>query len=277
MRLTPAFSLLLAALSLGLTACGDDDDGGGSQPQPFEVGVTEEGGETRVTTPESVSPGAVELRFANDGESEHTIQIIRVGEGHSAAEVAKAGDAWAEKGETLPDWITFVGGIGNTKPGGTGTATVDLPAGDYLAYDIEGAGSTPYAEFTVEGDEGDALPEVPATIEAVEYDFEGTQLDAGSQPVLFANRGEEPHHIAAAPLKPGKTVADVKEYLETEKGASPLVEKDAFDTAIVSGGESIVVDLTLASGTYALLCFVPDRKGGPPHAFKGMTAVAQVE
>jgi hypothetical protein len=30
------------------------------------------------------------------------------------------------------------------------------------------------------------------------------------------------------------------------------------------------------SGTYALMCFVPDRKGGPPHAFKGMVSEARI-
>ena len=128
----------------------------------------------------------------------------------------------------------------------------------------------------MEGDEGAALPEVPAQIEATEYDFTATQLEAGSQPVLFTNAGAEPHHLAAAPLKPGKTEADVKEFLETEKGPSPIVESKSFDTALVSGGESEVVDLRLESGEYALLCFVPDRTGGPAHVSKGMIAVAPV-
>jgi hypothetical protein len=277
MPLRPALALFFAALSLGFTACGDDDDdGGGSQPQAFQVQVAEEGGETRVTAPESVQPGAVEIRFTNDGERDHTVQIIRVGDGHTAAEVKKAGDAWAEGQGELPDWIVFVGGVGSTKPGGTGTATVELPAGEYLAYDVEGAGETPYAEFTVEGDDGEALPEVPAEVEAVDYDFNVTALEAGSKPVLFTNTGEEPHHLAAAPLKQGKTEADVEEYINTEEGPSPIVESEAFDTAIVSGGESAIVDVRFESGEYALLCFIPDRKGGPPHAVKGMIAVAPV-
>jgi hypothetical protein len=277
MRSGAALALFLSAVSLGFTACGDDDDdGGGSQPQAFEVQASEQGAETRVTAPESVSPGAVEIRFTNDGEREHGVQIIRVGDGHTGAEVKKAGDAWAAGQGELPDWIVFVGGVGSTKAGGTGTATVDLTPGEYLAYDVEGEGATPYAEFTVEGDEGDALPEVPAEVEAVDYDFNATALEAGSQPVLFTNTGQEPHHLAAAPLKQGKTEADVERYINTEKGPSPIDESKAFDTAIVSGGESAVVDLRFESGEYALLCFIPDRKGGPPHALKGMIAVTPV-
>ena len=110
---------------------------------------------------------------------------------------------------------------------------------------------------------------MPAQIEAIDYDFTATALEAGSQPVLFTNAGAEPHHLAAAPLKPGKTEADVKEYLETEKGPSPIVESKSFDTALVSGGESEVVDLRLESGEYALLCFIPDRKGGPRACAQG--------
>ncbi len=76
---------------------------------------------------------------------------------------------------------------------------------------------------------------------------------------------------------PGKTEADVKEFVETEKGESPVDESKFFNTAIISGGESAVVDLRLESGDYAFLCFIPDREGGPPHAAKGMVAVVPVE
>ena len=279
MRLTPALPLLLALFSLGFIACGDDDDDGrrSDQPQAFEVEVKEDLGQSRVTAPDTAEPGAVEIRFTNSGQQSHSLEIVQVGEGHTAAEIKAAGEAWGEKGKPLPDWITFKGGIGSTKPGGSGVAVVDLPAGEYVAFDIEGKGKTPYAEFTVEGDEGEGLPEVPAVIEASEYDFTTSDLEAGSQQVRLQNNGQEPHHVVAAPLKPGKTIDDVKQFIKTEKGEPPIQEQESFNTAIVSGGESQVVDLRLESGEYALLCFVPDRAGGPPHAVKGMAAVATVK
>ena len=276
MRLT-SLALLLAALALGFTACGDDDDGGSGEPQVFVVEATEEGDETQITAPESIEPGAVEIRFSNDGEDSHGVEIVRIGEGHTAAEVKEAGEAWGEGEGELPDWISFEGGIGSTKPGGSGIAVVDLEEGEYAAFDIEGKGPQPYAEFTVEGEEGDALPEVPAVIEALEYDFNASELQAGSQRVLFENTGEEPHHLVAAPLKPGMTEADVKEFAENEGAPPPIVESEAFDVAIVSGGESTVVDLRFESGEYGLFCFIPDRAGGQPHVAKGMATTATVE
>jgi hypothetical protein len=275
MRLTLALALL-SACALGLGACGDDDDEG-TDTQVFEVQAAEEGKDSKVTAPDSAEPGAVEIRFSNTGERPHSLQILQIGDGHTAAEALAAGQAWGERGEALPDWVTLDGGIGSTEGGGTAIAVVDLDAGDYAAIDIDGTGPNSYAEFKVEGDEGAGLPEVPAKVEAVDYDFQATSLEAGSHRVLLENDGEEPHHLAAAPLKPGMTAEDVETYIKTEKGPSPIVESKAFNTAIVSGGESEVVDLRFDSGDYALLCFVTDRAGGPPHALKGMVAAATVD
>jgi hypothetical protein len=277
MRLTPALALL-SACALGFSACGDDDDeGGGGEAQVFEVQARDKGKETGISAPATAEPGATEIRFSNEGQRPHSLQIIQVGEGHTVDEALQAGAGWGEKGKPLPEWVRFLGGIGSTKPGGSGISVVDLPAGEYAAVDIDASGPAPYAGFTVEGDEGESLEEVPAAVEAVEYDFTADALQAGSHRVLFENSGEEPHHLIAAPLKPGKTVEDIEAFVKTEKGESPIVERKAFSTAILSGGESEVVDLRFESGDYALVCFVSDRAGGPPHALKGMVAAAAVE
>ena len=275
MRLTPLLALLLAALSLGLAACGDDDDddGGGGQPQAFEVEITDDG----VTAPETADAGALELRVSNSGKRDHSAQVVRIGDGHTADEVIAAGEEWGDKGGQLPEWIEFMGGVGTTKGGGTGTAVVELPPGDYGVFDIESDAEDAFAAFTVEGDEGEGPPETDSRVEALDYSFSAEGLQAGSQSVTFENAGEEPHHLVGAPLLPGKTEADVKKFVETEKGKPPVDESKFFNTAIVSGGESAVVDLRLESGDYAFLCFIPDRAGGPPHAAKGMVSVVTVE
>ena len=45
----------------------------------------------------------------------------------------------------------------------------------------------------------------------------------------------------------------------------------------LEAGTQQVAKLDLKRGKYALLCFVSDRKGGPPHMAKGMIAEASVE
>jgi hypothetical protein len=38
-----------------------------------------------------------------------------------------------------------------------------------------------------------------------------------------------------------------------------------------------VTDRKLSKGKYALVCFIQDRKGGPPHAAKGMITEADIQ
>ena len=274
MRSRFACLLSLACFPLALAACGDDDDdGGGASPQVFEVEASDKG----VTTLDSVEPGAVEIRFTNTGKKDHSAQIVRLDDGHTAEEGKAAGEAWGENGKALPEWLTFHGGVGSLPGGESATAVAELEPGDYAIFDIEGEGEKSFAEFTVEGEEGEELPETDGKVEAREYSFTGSDLTAGRGQILFENAGEEPHHLIAAPIKPGKSIGDVRNFVQSEKGEAPIDEAKTFVSAIVSGGTSAVIDVDLQSGNYALVCFIPDAKGGPPHAVKGMVSAASVE
>jgi hypothetical protein len=47
---------------------------------------------------------------------------------------------------------------------------------------------------------------------------------------------------------------------------------------VAEGGLKQVVELELPkAGKYALICFVADRRGGPPHAAKGMVSEVAVK
>ena len=266
--------LLTACLPLTVAACGDDDDdGGGASPQVFEVEASDKG----VTALQTAEPGAIEIRFTNTGKQDHSAQIVRLDDGHTAAEGKAAGEAWGEKGKPLPEWLSFHGGVGSVPGGESATAVADLEPGDYAIFDIEGQGEQSFAEFTVEGDDGDDLPETDGRVEAREYSFTGSDLTAGRGQILFENAGEQPHHLIAAPIKPGKSIGDVRNFVKNEKGEPPIEEAKTFVSAIVSGGSSAVIDVDLQAGDYALVCFVPDAAGGPPHAVKGMVSAASVE
>jgi hypothetical protein len=95
--------------------------------------------------------------------------------------------------------------------------------------------------------------------------------------VLFDNAGAEPHFIEGVLLKPGKTIEDARRFLRTEKGEAPFQEQGSFTTAVLDGGRKQVLEVEARQGNYALLCFVPDRKGGPPHAQKGMVSPGTVD
>ena len=123
---------------------------------------------------------------------------------------------------------------------------------------------------------GAAPPAAEGTIVATEYAFESEGLKAGTNTVLFDNAGQEPHLVVAVGLKEGRTLAEARRFFRTEKGEPPIDEGRSFSTAVVEGGVKQSVELELDAGRYVLICFVPDRKGGPPHVAKGMISEATV-
>lgn len=267
-RTLAVLSLLLVAVPVA--GCGEDDEEEASKAvlAAFEFSGSEDN--AKLTGPGSVEAGAVRVNFKNSGKEDAGASLIRIAGGHTAAEAVKAGEAWGDDGKPLPDWIRFVGGSSSVRAGGTFSAVQVLAAGKYAAVDIN---TNAYVAFEVTGDGGGELPRASAAIDAVDYSFAARGLKAGKARVRFTNRGKEPHFALAAPIKPGKTIDDVRESLKSEEGPPPIIEKETVSTGILDGGYSQVVDLELTrSGKFAFVCFVPDRKGGPPHAFKGMVS-----
>ena len=264
--------LAVLVLSLFVVACGDDDD----DSDESEAAVASfEFSDGEMTGPSSVEAGAVRVDFTNSTDDDAGVTIVRVEGDHTAEEAVKAGQAWGDDGKPLPEWLTFEGGSSSVAPGKSFSAVQELTEGKHLGLDIN---TNEYVEFAVTGDGDAALPSTSATIDAVDYSFEASGLKAGKQAVLFSNKGKEPHFALAAPIKPGKTIEEVEKAIKSDSGPSaPIIEDEVVSTGILEGGREQVVDLELREGAYALVCFVPDRAGGPPHAFKGMVSEAVVE
>jgi hypothetical protein len=287
MRLRNLLLLPLLALAVGVAACGDDDDddgggNGGGQAEQAETStaafeLSGKGRNAEVSGPSSVEAGAVEVELTNTGDEPAGVTLVRVEGNHTVEEGLRAGNAWGEGEKPLPEWVRFVGGIAAVDPGSTSSSVQELSEGTYAAIDID---SNAYKEFEVSGDGTGELPATDAEITAVDYSFESSGLKAGRNQVLFVNEGKEPHFALAAPIKEGSTFQDVRRALQSDDGGGgppPIVQRETTETGILDGGESQVVDLELRSGEYVLLCFIPDRKGGPPHVAKGMISQATVE
>ena len=284
MKLTTFLAALMLAAAMAFAACGDDDDddggnGGGDQaeapagPAQLTITTTDQAVEVGGTP----APGATEITLQNDGKKGATAQLIRAEGGETAEEVEKV-YADAGEGKAIPDWFRADGGPGTTAPGETSTVTVDLEEGTYYAVNDEGDKPKLSPAFEVSGEAGDAeLPETDGSVSAEEYSFETSGLQAGDSQVTFENTGEEPHHVVALPITPGSTFEDAERFLKTEKGKPAVSFEEGTFSTVIDGGKTMVIDVALKKGDYALVCFITDRAGGKSHFDKGMISEATVE
>lgn len=274
----PALALIVAA-SVGLTACGNDvGDKQAAAPTRLALTATEAGKQLRLSVPKSVAAGLVTVELTNRGEAFHEAQLIRIDEGHTPQDALKV---IAAEGAPAPSWIHPAGGTGPAPPGGKRSATQRLRPGNYIVYDApfqnEGRGLRfGVASFKVEGEADDRaeLPTAAAKIEAYEYGFRASGLTAGKNTIEFSNTGREPHHVIAVPYRPGATLAEIRKAFGREGGAEPPLDyENTSYTARIAGGARQITELALGKpGKYALLCFVSNRMGGPPHVAQGMIA-----
>ena len=272
--------LLLAGVAAG---CGggpkDPAKSQASTPKSFKMRASGTPEAVKITAPGEFPAGLTRFDFTNDAQGKHSVQVIRVDGGRKPAAALKATFAWFQGGKPLPKWVYLAGGVPLTESGDRRSAVQELAPGDYFIVDPEKKGKPEVAaQFRVTAGSPAKLQGSPARIEAYEYGFRATGLTAGENRVLFDNKGKEPHFVEAAPLKPGKTLADVKRFLKNEKGEPPLIFNAAVSTPVLDAKGKQQVDLHFTrKGKFALLCFVPDRKGGPPHAAKGMVSIAEVK
>jgi uncharacterized cupredoxin-like copper-binding protein len=283
----PAIALTALVALVGVSACGSDSNEkasgtktseASSHEAPPVVDVTASGAKDHWTfdVPATVTGGVVTFRLTNKSASDtHDLQLAKVDGTHSKEDVLKivsSEDAGA------PEWLHGYGGVGTVAPGQTGSATMNLPAGHYIYFctdDTDGTGHADhgmYGEFDVKGASGAAMPAATAQIKAHEYKFDTTGLKAGKNVVRFTNTGKQLHMVLAVPIKDGKTIDDVKTAFSSDDHSTepPVDFEKAVSTEVLDPGLSLVTSWNLSSGKYALICFMTDRAGGPPHFMSGM-------
>ncbi|MDP9133789.1 MAG: hypothetical protein M3N56_03060 [Actinomycetota bacterium] len=286
------FPVLLAAAALCLVpaACGSDDDssndGSGSAESSETTAVTFETtepakGKVAIDGPAEIEAGVVEITLKNTGKGLHDAQILRV-EGNRTADEVISSSIDSEEGAPTPEWITDGGGLAAVPAGESATVTEVLKPGTYYVLDSESAQGSQQpnarkggvAKFEVTGEATTAeLPETDATITAKDFSFETSGIKPGANRLTFENTGDELHHVIALPINKGSTIEDVKKFATSEgqpEGPPPVDFENGVGTAVIDGGQAQVAELEFKKGKYALLCFITNRDGGPPHVAMGM-------
>jgi hypothetical protein len=279
------------AFALALGACGSSDKT--SDAPDATTTTTPAATELTVTAgdykfeglPETIPAGLVNLTFDNQGQTDHEIVFLKV-EDNSDPEAVLDGLGKVLQGEPFPADLLAANGIGGTPAGEKKTSQINLTPGQYVVgcaltsqvgSEEEGAPHFSRGMFgtvTVTGEGGEATPTADAELVAKDYSFDVDSITAGEQEIAFVNDGPTEWHFAAIMQYPeGTTVAkaeaDLPKLLASE-GPPPagVVSPEPFaDSGVASPGFGNTFNATFESGrTYVALCFVGDKKGGPPHA-----------
>jgi hypothetical protein len=217
-RLARPLGMAPVAVALGalaaLPAC---DGGGAARPTVEKVEVAGKGRNVEIKALKSIRGGLVQLDLRNSSDGPRDAQIVRIEGDHSPQEFLKV---VMSEGGPIPSWIQDGGGVPQTDPGKSASATQNLAEGNYFIFSAPaGEGEPATAELKVEGGgrEGE-LPEASGEIVASDYAFDVRGLKVGRNKVLFRNDGRELHHAVGAPLRPGSTIDDVRRFAQ-EMGA----------------------------------------------------------
>jgi hypothetical protein len=237
--------------------------------------------------PETTVPaGRTLVRLENVGEESWHGFMLQVPEDVTDEQVV------ADLGpdaESPPPWLfeaIYPGFPGETLPGQTNLALVDLSPGRYIVlgdtvqqFEVVGdaatPGATPEAERSV----------VDGTVRLFDFNFEFPDtVAAGRQLWEVTNTGEQPHELLLARSPEPVTAEQVMELMAGEsEEATPTGGGPSFaDFEPVGGigwlspGLTALTEIDLEPGTYVALCFVFDPETGLPHVALGMVAVFTV-
>lgn len=271
MKATQVVALFGAlVLVLVAVACGDDDDGGAVRAVTVSLGAD------GIEVPSEVAAGAVEVTVVGAPDDMTEVDFSRVEEGTSEEQFLDGLGVLLDGGP-FPDFLLGNAGV-TTRPS---PATVLLEPGSYFVWVELGGGDGPgevvATPVTVTGDGGGELPAGDGSIVAADYGFD-VDVAAGDV-VAFRNDGPAQFHHAVlfdfGELDPAVVEENLPALFAAEEGAPPpeafadvdFERLDVGGSGVFGPGSGGTFAVELESGTtYAVVCFIQDRAGGPPHA-----------
>jgi uncharacterized cupredoxin-like copper-binding protein len=234
--------------------------------------------------PDTIASGMVTLRLVNQGPELHHLQLLKLDDGRTAAELQE-GLKQMQPGAPPPPWVHDVAGPNTPVPGGEQSITEELTPGNYvLICFIPGADRIPHAmkgmmrALTVVPSTGGvaAAPASDITVRMSDYAWSVTPaLTAGKHVIRIENDAAQSHEMFIAQLAPGKSAADLAEWVDNQQGPPP--GKPIGGISAMARGGVVYVPVDLAPGEYGLFCFIPDAKDGKPHIAHGMMTQLTVQ
>lgn len=241
-------------------------------------------GDDGVEMPAQVNAGRTLIVYENVGSDSFHPMMLRLPDDVSVdqAMVDLGPDAMEPPGWFLE--AEFPGFVGETLPGQTSYAVVDLKAGMHLilhdsaaAIEVVDTGdSTPISA---------GPPTVDGTVNLFEMGFAFPDtITQGDQVWEVTNTGELPHELlllqSTEPITPDQIV---ELFMSEDEAATPVGGGPSLaqiepvgGLGWLSPGATAWTEVTLDPGFYGAVCFVFDPETGMPHLMLGMVAVFTV-
>ena len=290
----------VTAMALLVAACGDDDSTAASDnstttttvaesttttteaaASQLEITLTSDGIEV---SQDSIPGGVVELTVTNETGASADANLSHV---EGADHVDEFADAFFPvlQGGPFPDWVLNNAGVQlQSADQKTATSTVTLDPGDYVVWTSGDQEQGPSSKdaihatgLTVTEAQGDAaFPDTVGTITAKDYEFSVDENGPGTY--TFENKGPDQFHHAIIVDFGTNDAATVKkdfpDILTSDDNTPPPADLDASQinfnfaaSGVFGPGSKGTFEVPFESGhTYAVVCFMSDRAGGPPHA-----------
>lgn len=244
-------------------------------------------GTTLVGPERYAGTGYAELTVQNRADEGYDLSLMRLSEGRTVddyrAAMAALTRAYGGEGDIptahrgVQETVTIIGGA-TAEAGDAPQVGVLLEPGDYV---LDGScESCPPGQqisaLTVSDGPRAAAPTPDRTVELHDFHFMGlpTELSAGSELWEIANVGEESHFFSVFRLAEGKTVADLKAFLNGPdyRGEPPPAEygSEALSSAYLTGPVRYYQTVALSPGRYVVLCPVLHPGSGQAHFDLGM-------
>jgi plastocyanin len=271
-----------------IAGCGGSSS---TNPTTLSLKISEQGKAASFQAPKSAKGGLVKVELANQGKAPHGVQFIQYASGHSMNEVLQQ---LGGNSNVIPPWAKLEGGVGSVAPGQTGTATLNLPQGNYVLVDAAAlggpgpsSGPPATAGLTLSGGSSGDLPDTSAQITANtagkdKYKWDISGLKTGTNQVTFDSKGNDAvHTIIAVPVKgTAPPLSQIQKALASNGPPPPYVDTSGTQSsAILDGGLSQTTTLNLKTpGQYIFFCPLHDRDGkGKSHDQEGLLTVQTVK
>ncbi len=273
-RTVSLVALLVSALPL-TAGCG-----GSNTAQPTQrVVVSARDTALVVSGAESLQTGFVRIVVRNDSRGEHGIELVRLKQPLTTAQLQHA---FAAEKRGL---IESLGGIQQVAPGHAWQMTERLASGSYAFVDFGQNGPKPnYARgllkrFRISTAQGVGTP--PATIGEIDmrdfrFAFRLPKRFSGHGVVKIPNLGKTSHEITLVRIEPGHTQRQVLNLILAGATTPPRWATIVELLSVLDPGKTAYVRVDLRPGRYVALCLLNEPGSQKLHAQLGMIGAFDV-